>query len=487
MRKERKKKKLILIITIAVVFITILIIGILFMGKHEKRKDDIKTHNGIEENVNADKEEIDKEEIDEEDPQGIIIENMPEGSGADVDISVVVGENENKEVTFGIDVAKYQGTISWKKVAEAGIDFAMIRVGYRTLASGEIVADSNAKYNMQEAQKYGIKVGAYFFSTAISNQEAIEEANWVADYISQYKITYPVAYNCEGFTDTQSRQYSMTKTQRTDAAIAFLNRIAEKDYVPMFYASKGELQAETQWETSRIEKSYKVWVAQYPQLPYPQTEVSSYEGMHAMWQYTNKGSVPGISKPVDLNIAYFGYDGVEDAKNEELPDEVDADPEALMKFTEVNETVTAKDRTNLRDKPSQGAESNIMYTLSNGEKATRTGISNSGWSRIVFNGNTYYAVSSYLTTDLSYQPPQEEPDDGFQTKFSNVNEKMTAKVEVNLRNMPSVTNENSKVIATIVSGDIVTRTGINNEMGWSRVEYNGQTLYCISSYLTSAE
>ncbi len=484
--RKKQMQKRILIATGIVVAVLLVVIGIVFALKPEKEEKPKPNHDKIEkeedENIDQDAEQ---EELDQDDPQGILAEHLPEGDGVDVDISVVVGENENTQITLGIDVAKYQGTISWQKVAEAGIEFAMVRVGYRTLENGTIVADSNAKYNMQEAQKHGIKVGAYFFSTAVSEQEAIEEANWVADYISQYKITYPVAYNCEGFQNAGSRQHGMTKTQRTDVAMAFLKRIAEHEYTPMFYASKNEMQSDADWETSRIEKAYKVWVAQYSTTPYPQTPASSYEGAHAMWQYTNNGTVPGISKPVDLNVAYFGYDGVSDAKDHETPDEVGADVEALMNFTEVNESVTAKEKTNLRDKPSQGSDSTVLYTLSNGEVATRTGISNSGWSRIIFNGKKYYAVSSYLTTDLSYKPPQQEPDDGFQTQFTSVNENMTAKEEVNLRNMPSVTDANSKVIATIKNGDVVVRTGINKELGWSRVEYNGQTLYCISSYLTN--
>ena len=477
MRRHNQRQKAIIIGIIVAALVIIAAATIVFIMRGNDEKEGDKKPIGTE----------GQENLEKEDPQNILIENMPEGEGANVEISEIVNENENDKITFGIDVAKYQGTIAWKKVAEAGIDFAMIRVGYRTLSSGEIVADSNAKYNMQEAQKYGIQVGAYFFSTAVSEEEAIEEADWVADYVSQYQITYPIAYNCEGFTDSQSRQFQMSKTERTDVAIAFLNRIAEHEYTPMFYASKGEMESDAQWETTRIEALYKVWVAQYPNEPYPQTSSTSYTGKYAMWQHTNQGVVPGISMPVDLDIAYFGYDETEEAKNNDTPEEVGADPEALMKFTEVNESVTAKDKTNLRDKPSQGSDSQVMYTLSNGETATRTGVSSSGWSRIVFQGETYYAVSSYLTTDLSYRPPQEEPDDGFNTKFTSVNEKVTAKEEVNLRNMPSVTNTASKVVATIRNGEIVTRTGVNNEMGWSRVEYNGETLYCVSSYLMSAE
>lgn len=169
-------------------------------------------------------------------------------------------------------------------------------------------------------------------------------------------------------------------------------------------------------------------------------------------------------------------------------DEGEADAGASMNFTAVEETVTAKDATNLRDIPGQGSDSTVLYTLRNGETAVRTGVSDSGWSRLTYDGRTVYAVSSYLTTDLSYQPPAAEgagSGDGLKTKFADRNEQVTAKIEVNLRALPSVTNPDATVIAVLHNGEYVTRTGINEEVGWSRVDYNGQTLYCISSYLTN--
>ena len=132
----------------------------------------------------------------------------------------------------------------------------------------------------------------------------------MADYISQYQITYPVAFNCEGFENADSRQYAMTQSERTDMAIAFLNEIYNRGYTPMFYAAKNEMLGDAKWDTSRIEKTYKIWVSQYPSVPYPQTAQSDYTGTHAMWQYTNQGTVAGISKPVDVDIAYFGYEGI---------------------------------------------------------------------------------------------------------------------------------------------------------------------------------
>lgn len=429
------------------------------------------------------------EEDEEEDPQP---SSMSTEQGTEVDVSALLSSGsvaETNQVTIGIDVARYQGTINWSQVAASGIDFAMVRVGYRADVSREIVADTNAKYNMQEAQKNGIKVGVYFFSTATTVDEAKEEADWVADYISQYKITYPVAYDCEGFDRPDSAQYHLTNAERTDIAIAFLQEIYNRSYTPMFYASMGELSGNAKWDTSRIESTYRIWVSQYPSVPYPETAKSSYGGTHAMWQYTNRGTVAGIGRPVDVNVAYFGYEGTAEAVNPETPEEVHADKEALMNFTEVNEIVTAKDSTNLRDIPSQGDESNIVYTLHNGETVTRTGVSDSGWSRLNYNGQTVYAVSSYLTTDLQYQVPVQEQEgagsgDGLKTKFSDRNEQVTAKIEVNLRALPSVTNPDATVVAVLHNGEYVTRTGINEDYGWSRVDYNGQTLYCISSYLT---
>lgn len=424
-----------------------------------------------------------------EDPQSE--ENVvSEETGAETEITkILVAENaaETDKMTIGIDVSKFQGTIDWTAVAESGVEFAIIRVGYRKQISGQIEEDTNARYNMQEATANGLKIGAYFFSTAISEEEAIEEAKWVSDYISQYQITYPVAYNCEGFENPNNRQYPLTKTERTDFAIAFLNEIYHQGYTPMFYASKNEMQDDLKWETSRIEKSFKIWVSQYPKAPYPETAVSSYTGPHDMWQYTNNGTIAGISKPVDVNVAYFGYSNTVEAQNQEAPEEAVADVEALMNFREVEETVTAKDVTNLRDIPSQGSDSTVLRKLHNGETATRTAVSDSGWSRLIIDGQKYYAVSNYLTTDLSYHVPEKEPDDGINTEFTAISQNVTPKIEVNLRKLPSVTNPDAVVVATVTAGEVFVRTGINNEFGWSRVEYCGQTLYCVSSYLNVVE
>lgn len=482
----QRRNKWIVVGVLAAMLVAIAVAVLVFVLQ-DNGKDvdtDAQNHTQVED---TDTEKQPEETAQQEDPQNIIIEETQEEIGEEVDVTEVVDPNRTGEITYGIDVSRYQGTISWKKVAQAGVDFAMVRVGYRTLKTGDIVADSNAKYNMQEAQKYGVKVGVYFFSTAITKTEAIEEANWVADYIAKYQITYPVAFNCEGFEHAENRQYSLTKTQRTDLALAFLGQIVERNYSPLFYAAKDEMEADAKWEMSRIASLYNVWVAQYPSVAYPETTKSTYTGSHVMWQYTNRGVVPGISGAVDMNIAYFGFVNSEGPQDTDNPEQVEADPEALMNFQSVKETVTAKNKTNLRDKPSQGADSTVKYTLKNGETATRTGISSTGWSRVVWKGKTYYAVSSYLTTDLEYAPPQEEPDDGIKTVFTATNDQVTPKDAVNLRKKPSTDDSIAPVVVKIQKGEVVTRTGINTDVGWSRVVYNGQTLYCISSYLEKVE
>lgn len=509
-------------------------------------------------------------ETDSKDPQDLL-EKLLNVLAPSVRIEdAVAGAKQTDDITFGIDVARYQGSIDWEKVAASGVDFAMIRVGYRTLVDGQITADPNARYNMQEAQKYGIKLGAYFFSTAVTRAEAVEEAKWVADYIAQYQITYPVAYNCEGFNEPENRQYTLNKTERTDIALVFLKTIEDLGYEGMFYASRNEMEDDAQWEVSRIDPEYKIWVAQYPEAPYPETEASSYTGVHHMWQYTRNGIVDGIDQNVDVNIAYFGYEGTMDALDDTPAETVQADIEALMHFEEVSETVTAKNETNLRDIPSQDTDATVVHTLKNGETARRIGISDSGWSKLEYEGQILYAVSSYLTTDLDKPEPEptepddgintefrkvdeqvtakewvnlrslpsvtdseivgklengttarrtgvsdngwsrlevdgktvyavssyliaagaaapEEPEEGIQTVFEEVSEQVTAKDAVNLRTLPSVTEEGSEVVHQLKNGEVVTRTGINHDVGWSRVEYNGQTLYCVSSYLKSAE
>lgn len=417
---------------------------------------------------------------DAEDPQGSGAAGN-ESAGAEVTV-MGVSDNETSDITMGIDVSKYQGNIDWKKVKESGVEFAMIRVGYRAKSTGEIFEDPTARYNMQEAQAAGIKIGAYFFSSAITAEEAKAEAVFTENLIAKYRITYPVAYNCEDFLSPDSRQYGLDAALRTSLASSFLDEIAAAGYTPMFYASKGELDGNTQWNTDILESKYKIWVAQYPDQPYPATNESSYSGIHAMWQYTSQGIVAGISKKTDVNIAYFGYEKEAEAKDDTPAEEVTANPEVGIVFTEVNETVTAKQETNLRLEPSTLDDASIVTKLMHGDTALRTGIGHNGWSRVIYNGQTLYAVTSYLTTDMN-DTGQQAPPQG--PVYTPVNEQVTAKMETNLRTEPS-TASNDTIVGLLHNGETLTRIGIGDN-GWSQLNYNGQTVYAVSSYLMTVE
>ncbi len=215
--------------------------------------------------------------------------------------------SEVEKLTFGIDVSMFQEEIDWAEVAEAGIDFVMVRIGYRKSATGEIMEDERARYNLQEAAANGIYLGAYFFSTAVDEEEVREEADWVCAFLKDYPITYPVVYNCEGFQKKSSRQYEMSTEERTALAQIFLDQIEDAGYTGMFYAAKGELQDNRCWNTDSLEERYRIWVAQYVDKVSLALARPEYNREYAMWQYTDKGSVQGIQTVVDLNVAYFGY------------------------------------------------------------------------------------------------------------------------------------------------------------------------------------
>lgn len=447
---------------------------------------------------------------DAEDPQSS--SNMEGGSqtGAEVDVSkAAASENETTEATLGIDVSKYQGTIDWGQVKASGVDFAMVRVGYRAKTTGILYEDPGARYNLQEANANGIQTGAYFFSSAVTQEEAREEAEWVASFIAKYKITYPVAYNCEDFQSPDSRQNGLSMEERTQIACAFLDTVAAKGYTPMFYASRNEMEGNAQWNMDTLGSRYKVWVSQYPEKPFPETPKSSYSRAHDMWQYTSKGQVAGIRGNVDVNVAYFGYSQEAEAKDKNPAQIVEANPEVGMNFTEVDERVTAKDATNLRNLPTTEG-STVVHQLQNGETAQRTGIGSNGWDRVIYNGQRLYAVHSFLTTDLSAtgQSESAQADGGngsqqgasgtgenvtdAQTSqaggltFRAVNEAVTARDKVNLRDQPST--ETGKIVGTLSYGEAVVRTGISgsSDTGWSRLEVNGQVVYASSRLLATS-
>ena len=197
------------------------------------------------------------EEVSDGDPQ----KRYTEENGKEVTMASLLGDNG--AYSNGADVSKLQGRINWMKVAESGIDYVMIRVGYRSDTDGTICEDKYASYNLISAQAVGLKVGVYFYSTAVNEKEAEQEAHWVINYVAGYSITYPVVYRCEDYTSESSRMYGLSNDERTENALAFMNTISEAGYNAMLYAGKNELEGNSQWNTDDIEEQYPVWLASY--------------------------------------------------------------------------------------------------------------------------------------------------------------------------------------------------------------------------------
>ena len=164
-----------------------------------------------------------------------------------------------------------------------------------------------------------------------------------------------------------------------------------------------------------------------------------------------------------------------------------------MTFIEVNDTVTAKDVSNLRSMPSTSEEGNVVGQLKNGETLPRTGRNDdTGWSRLNYNGQTVYAVSAYLTTDTSYKTPtvpvnsnRVSTQDGRVIVFVDCDDYITPKDLINLRTEPSTSEGESTVRTQVRNGTNLHRTGYSEASGWSRVEYNGEILYAVTSYVVS--
>lgn len=304
--------------------------------------------------------------------------------------------NQVNTPVIGIDVSRYQGTIDWQQVAASGVQFAIIRVGYRTQSTGLLNEDPNARYNLQEASKYGIKLGAYFFSTAVTAQEAVEEATFTANILDKYPITFPVAYNCEGFSKKTSRQYPLGKAERTAIAITFLDTIAARGYQPMFYASKGEMENNAKWDMTTLASKYKVWVSWYPNEPFPITPACTYTGAYQMWQYTQKGAISGVPAGVDINVSYFTYDGVNTPKDTSGAVQISASQAANVQYIPVQEVVTPTSKVNLRTVASTDDPGTIVATINAGDMIWRVGVGNNGWSKVLLNNQEFYAYSQYL-------------------------------------------------------------------------------------------
>ncbi|MBE6852054.1 MAG: hypothetical protein E7505_01070 [Ruminococcus sp.] len=197
----------------------------------------------------------------------------------------------------GIDVSYAQKEIDWNKVKASGIDFAMVRLGFRGYESGKLNLDEFFEKNMNGAAAAGIGTGVYFFSQAISEKEAIEEADFVIEKLRDYDITYPVAFDWEVISEADARTDNISQETLNSCALAFCRRIEEAGYKPIIYASLNLLREHFQKYDVEIISDYDLWLAEYKDFP-------EYPYDFRMWQYTDEGIIDGIDYETDLNILF---------------------------------------------------------------------------------------------------------------------------------------------------------------------------------------
>lgn len=194
----------------------------------------------------------------------------------------------------GIDVSKYQDKIDWEEVASDEVEYAFIRLGIRGYTEGEIIEDETFEDNIKGALKNDIDVGIYFFTQALSEEEAEEEAAYVIESIAPYQVKYPIVLDVEAVTNTEARGNDLTSEERTKYCIAFCEKIKEAGYTPMIY---GNLKTFTLLLNMKELEDYDKWFAYYDESYYFPYDFK-------IWQYTNKGKVAGIKGDVDLNISF---------------------------------------------------------------------------------------------------------------------------------------------------------------------------------------
>ncbi len=205
----------------------------------------------------------------------------------------VYSSEEGATSKFGIDVCDHNGKIDWESVREDGVDFAILRIGARGTTEGGIMADEDFRGYFEGARAAGILTGVYFYSQAVSEEEAREEARYVIDTLAGETLDYPVAYDLERTAQRSTRADGIGGEQATACARAFCQAVADAGYTPMVYANSFDLE---RYDVDAL-YDYPLWYASYNELPfdYPPSGF-------AIWQYSSKGELDGIEGQIDLNI-----------------------------------------------------------------------------------------------------------------------------------------------------------------------------------------
>ncbi|MCD8086596.1 MAG: lysozyme [Clostridiales bacterium] len=206
------------------------------------------------------------------------------------------------EALYGIDLSAHQGEVDWAAVAASGVDFVMLRAGYRGYSTGALAEDSRFAENLTGALEAGLQVGVYFFSQAVTAEEAEEEAAFVLALLDGQALDLPIAYDWEYITYDDARTDGLDAETVTACAAAFCAAIEEAGYDAMVYCN-GEL-GYLNYDLSALE-GYEVWYAEYADSP-------GFAYAIAMWQYSSSGTVNGIAGDVDLDIWFVPEEAEEE-------------------------------------------------------------------------------------------------------------------------------------------------------------------------------
>ena len=209
-------------------------------------------------------------------------------------------DDGNKISHLGCDLSYHNKTVDFDELAASGCEFVMLRCGYRGYSEGGLMKDEKFDEYAAEAERIGIAVGVYFFTQALTPEEAVDEAEYVLELIADHKISYPVAFDTEYIDDDNARTNTteMTDELRSEICVAFCERIRQEGYYPMIYASENWFRRSL--EVKKLQ-DYDFWAPQY-------LEENDFLYDFTIWQYTDEGNIPGVQGIVDLDISMVDYD-----------------------------------------------------------------------------------------------------------------------------------------------------------------------------------
>lgn len=348
----------------------------------------------------------------------------------------------------GIDVSRHQGQIDWQKVRASGVEFAMIRVGYRGYGGGVIYGDEWFETNIKNAKAAGLKVGIYFFSQALNEAEAREEASYTLNIIKDYEIDYPVVFDWETAKGYRTYDVSFTKAQMNAMASVFCDMVESSGYIPMVYSNKTDFS--NRFDYDSLAEKYYIWYARYPYRYggttwYQAGQDVPTEFSFNIWQYMSDGTVPGVSGDCDVNITLTDFTVISNPPKPE-PVEVQlssSDSNVVIdaangQITGLPADSTYLDIANAFDK--FYIQVNGTYTNTNTSGGLKTG------DKLVFSpkdDNTYLVNTDYTLVIM-----------GDINQDGTINVKDMEKIQKYLLGIDRLTDIQKKAASISVSGDI---------------------------------